>query len=98
MIGRSFVAFLLSAGLLSTLAVGVPRSSGAGSDDPLPRYPSKEPAEALATFQALGGFGMHLLAAEPEVADPVAAAYDEDGRLFVVEMSDYPYLLSLQEL
>ncbi len=83
MIGRSFVAFLLSAGLLSTLAVGVPRSSGAGSDDPLPRYPSKEPAEALA---------------EPEVADPVAAAYDEDGRLFVVEMSDYPYLLSLQEL
>ncbi len=24
--------------------------------------------------------------------DPVAAAYDEDGRLFVVEMSDYPHV------
>ncbi len=35
---------------------------------------------------------MHLLAAEPDVADPVAAAYDEDGRLFVAEMSDYPYV------
>ncbi len=34
---------------------------------------------------------MELLAAEPMVFDPVAAAYDEDGRLYVVEMSDYPH-------
>jgi putative membrane-bound dehydrogenase-like protein len=34
---------------------------------------------------------MERLAAEPLVMDPVAAAYDEDGRLYVVEMSDYPY-------
>jgi hypothetical protein len=24
--------------------------------------------------------------------DPVAAAYDEDGRLYVVEMRDYPHV------
>src|SRR4051794_38283625 len=35
---------------------------------------------------------MDLLAAEPLVYDPVAAAYDEDGRLYVVEMSDYPHV------
>jgi putative membrane-bound dehydrogenase-like protein len=35
---------------------------------------------------------MDLLAAEPLVFDPVAAAYDEDGRLYVVEMSDYPHV------
>src|SRR5262249_52719135 len=32
------------------------------------------------------------IAAEPLVYDPVAAAYDEDGRLYVVEMSDYPHV------
>ncbi len=35
---------------------------------------------------------MELIAAEPLVYDPVAAAYDEDGRLYVVEMSDYPHV------
>ena len=34
---------------------------------------------------------MELIAAEPLVMDPVAMAYDEDGRAWVVEMSDYPY-------
>jgi putative membrane-bound dehydrogenase-like protein len=35
---------------------------------------------------------MELVAAEPLVIDPVAAAFDEDGRLYVVEMSDYPHV------
>jgi putative membrane-bound dehydrogenase-like protein len=63
----------------------------AADDDPWPRFAPRGPAEAPATFQARDGFRMELLAAEPLVIDPVAAAYDEDGRLYVVEMSDYPY-------
>ena len=63
-----------------------------GADEPFPRFAPKEPAEALATFQVQGGFRLDLLAAEPLVMDPVAAAYDEDGRLYVVEMSDYPHV------
>ncbi|WP_165063794.1 PVC-type heme-binding CxxCH protein [Paludisphaera rhizosphaerae] len=63
-----------------------------GADDPLPRFEAKPPAEALKSFQALGGFRLDLLAAEPLVMDPVAAAYDEDGRLYVVEMTDYPHV------
>ncbi|MGC1272329.1 MAG: PVC-type heme-binding CxxCH protein, partial [Planctomycetaceae bacterium] len=31
-----------------------------------------------------------LVAAEPQVIDPVAVAFDERGRMFVVEMRDYP--------
>src|SRR5438309_1998007 len=31
-----------------------------------------------------------LFAAEPDVVDPVALTFDEDGRVFVVEMRDYP--------
>jgi putative membrane-bound dehydrogenase-like protein len=50
-----------------------------------------EPAKANKTFRALDGFRMDLLAAEPQVTSPVALAYDEDGRAYVVEMCDYPY-------
>src|SRR5581483_11795966 len=63
-----------------------------GSGDPLPRTTPRTPAEAGASFRVLGGFQLDLLAAEPMVMDPVAAAYDEDGRLYVVEMSDYPHV------
>ena len=35
------------------------------------------------------GFRMDLVAAEPQVIDPVAMAFDEAGRLYVVEMRDY---------
>ena len=33
---------------------------------------------------------IELVAAEPEVTSPVAIAWDEDGRLYVAEMIDYP--------
>jgi putative membrane-bound dehydrogenase-like protein len=64
----------------------------AGDDPPrFPRTPPTEPTAAVATFRVLDGFRMELIAAEPLVCDPVAAAYDEDGRLYVVEMFDYPH-------
>lgn len=36
------------------------------------------------------GLRLELVAAEPDVQSPVALAFDEDGRLWVVEMLDYP--------
>lgn len=33
---------------------------------------------------------IEIVAAEPEVIDPVAIQFDEHGRLWVVELSDYP--------
>ena len=33
---------------------------------------------------------IELVASEPEVTSPVAIAWDEDGRLYVAEMLDYP--------
>ena len=47
--------------------------------------------EALGTFQLPAGFRIELVAAESDVIDPVAMAFDEQGRLFVVEMRDYPF-------
>ncbi|MCA8989201.1 MAG: alpha/beta fold hydrolase, partial [Planctomycetaceae bacterium] len=55
----------------------------------LPRIPPQSPEDALKTFEVLHGFRMDQTAAEPLVNDPVAMSFDEDGRLFVVEMRGY---------
>jgi putative membrane-bound dehydrogenase-like protein len=60
--------------------------------EPLPRAAPRTPSEALKSFQVQCGFRLELLAAEPMVSSPVAAAYDESGRLYVVEMTDYPHV------
>ncbi|MCC6492052.1 MAG: c-type cytochrome [Pirellulales bacterium] len=57
-----------------------------GASEPL------EPAAALADFRLPDGFCIELVAAEPEVVDPVAIAFDAQNRLWVVEMRDYPVL------
>src|SRR5437879_7031386 len=48
------------------------------------------PQRALTTFQLPVGFHIELVASEPDVVSPVAMSFDERGRLFVVEMLDYP--------
>src|SRR5262249_41479015 len=55
---------------------------------PVPPRPIEE---VLRNFEAVDGFQMELVAREPLVASPVAAAFDEDGNLYVAEMRDYPY-------
>ena len=55
----------------------------------LPRFPAVEPANAPATFQIKPGFHADLVAGEPLVASPIAISFDENGRMFVVEMRDY---------
>jgi putative membrane-bound dehydrogenase-like protein len=52
--------------------------------------PPTEPGDAPKTFRVRDGFTLQPVAHEPQVASPVAAAYDEDGQLYVVEMRDYP--------
>ncbi len=74
----------MSRALLSAAVCILPGSCGSGGTPPFPAR------EALATFQLPPGFVMELVAAEPLVADPVAAAFDGRGRLFVLEMGDYP--------
>ncbi|MDQ3624778.1 MAG: cytochrome C, partial [Verrucomicrobiota bacterium] len=56
----------------------------------LPRFAPVEPAAALSTFEVKRGFHLELVAAEPLVASPIAVCFDEDGRLFALEMRDYP--------
>ena len=48
------------------------------------------PDDALRTFRVTDGYRLETVAAEPLVRDPINMAYDADGRLWVVEMGDYP--------
>ncbi len=50
----------------------------------------RTPEEAIASFQLEPGLKIELVAAEPLVVDPVAIAFDEQGRMFVVENRGYP--------
>src|SRR4030095_1542303 len=80
------MAVLLGMGLLARAAGGAEPEV-----DPkeLPRIAPTEPDKALSTFRIKQGFHIELVAAEPLVVDPVALAFDENGRLFVIEMRDY---------
>ncbi|MEP6664531.1 MAG: PVC-type heme-binding CxxCH protein, partial [Verrucomicrobiota bacterium] len=50
----------------------------------------KSPAEALSSFRVAPGFKIELVASEPLVIDPVHFDWGADGKLWVVEMRDYP--------
>ena len=49
----------------------------------------KTPEDALKAFEVKAGFKVELVAAEPLVQSPVACDFDEDGRLYVVELPEY---------
>lgn len=50
----------------------------------------RSPAAALRSIRVAPGLAVELVAAEPLVRDPIAFDWDARGRLFVVEMGDYP--------
>ncbi len=57
---------------------------------PKPDSPQISIEESLQKIHVPEGFAVQLVAAEPLVSDPVAFDWDVDGRLWVVEMVDYP--------
>ncbi len=72
---------------IPTIVLWLAAAAGALAADTAPR----SPREALAAFKlADPTLAIELVAAEPEVTSPVAIAWDEDGRLYVAEMIDYP--------
>ena len=51
--------------------------------------PARTPGGELATFQIEPGLKIQLVASEPLIQDPVVSIFDEDGRLWVVEMRGF---------
>lgn len=69
-------------------------------DAKIPNYEKREPepkfqqafsaAQSQKLMQVPVGFEIELFAAEPDVINPITMAWDEKGRLWVVETVDYP--------
>jgi putative membrane-bound dehydrogenase-like protein len=78
--------------LLIFVLAAVLRLWDAGSPAP-PRasiHGRRSPEQAQKEFRVAPGLRVEVVAAEPDIQSPVAMAFDEDGRLWVVEMRDYP--------
>jgi putative membrane-bound dehydrogenase-like protein len=52
--------------------------------------PPKSAEESLRSMQVNPDFKLEIFASEPLVYDPVEMVFDENGRMFVAEMLDYP--------
>ncbi len=87
------IAVLSSIGLLSigcSVAAAqegkvlIPRKQTAPPGPPL------SPTAALAKMKVPAGFRVELVAAEPDLINPVAMAFDERGRIWVTESFEYP--------
>ena len=51
---------------------------------------SLAPQDSLKALRPQAGFGVELVASEPLTTDPIDFAWGPDGKLWVVEMADYP--------
>jgi len=86
------MAFLFSMHAGTVTAIAAEPTVAAEEEDlsaELPRIPPVPPADAVATIVTAPGFRVEQVAAEPLVTDPIAMSFDEQGRLYVVEMHDY---------
>lgn len=88
---RSSLFILASSFLPSALAV---HQKNAGPEKvelkfKLPPPAPLSPEEAMKTFKVEKGFHIELVASEPMIESPVAMSFDDQGRLYVVEMRGY---------
>jgi putative heme-binding domain-containing protein len=77
---------LMLAAAMCSLADSEPtvKKKHADSPGPLPT------AEAIKRMTVPDGFAVELVAAEPDLVNPVAMAFDERGRIWVTESFEYP--------
>ena len=86
---RAVLASRSSSILLVTIALAVGSSLSAEERSKPYPVPPLSPEDSLETIQVPDGYRLELFAAEPLIEEPVAIAWDGDGRMFVAEMRTY---------
>lgn len=76
---------------LAAFLLALPVGAGAAT-----RIEVLPPAESLKRFQVDPSLEMELVAAEPDVAQPVCLNFDERGRMWVVQYLQYPFPAGLK--
>jgi glucose/arabinose dehydrogenase len=81
---------------VAILLVAAASSLVAHDDDVIPhrqdRPPNRpySPQEAIRRMTVPDGFSVELVAAEPDIVNPIAMAFDDRGRIWVTESLEYP--------
>ena len=88
---RSLPLLVVSLGCLAWAAWPV-----AAQKEPTPHGQDRPPGPALTPVEAIKkmtvpeGFTVELVAAEPDIVNPVAMTFDERGRIWITESLEYP--------
>jgi putative membrane-bound dehydrogenase-like protein len=92
---RSAFVVLLSAAL-GLLWSGYPATAVAQNREVIPHAQDKPPGPPLSPEEAVKkmtvpeGFSVEIVAAEPQIVNPVAMTFDERGRIWITESLEYP--------
>ena len=87
---------LAGIGLAMTLLFGASRIAFAQKAERPPHGQDRAPGPALSPAQAIEkmtvpeGFSVEVVAAEPDIVNPVAMTFDERGRIWITESLEYP--------
>ena len=65
--------------------------SGQTTSNQLKPQSPTNPQESLKWLEVEPGYQVELVASEPQIVDPVSMQIDAAGRIWVVEMGDYPF-------
>jgi mono/diheme cytochrome c family protein/glucose/arabinose dehydrogenase len=68
---------------------GISRAEETNQFPAQPPIPYLSPEEEAKTFELPKGYHLELVVADPIIREPVVAAFDGDGRMFVAEMRTY---------
>ena len=90
-VGNKAGVFILTQERKETTADLTPKKLYGPALKPQAEYAKgQSPADALKAMQLPGGFKAELIAAEPDLVQPIAFTFDERGRIWVVEGNSYP--------
>ena len=82
--------------LTATLLI-ITINSRAQTGDTLPDHPPPlSPAEELKKLKVADGLEIKLVAAEPQVAQPLSISFDDRGRMWVLQYRQYPNPIGLK--
>jgi putative membrane-bound dehydrogenase-like protein len=81
---------LVIAGLITVIHLPLSADERIPHAQDRPPGPPLSPAEAIAKMTVPEGFSVELIAAEPDVVNPVAMTIDERGRYWIAESLEYP--------
>ncbi|MEX0713557.1 MAG: PVC-type heme-binding CxxCH protein [Pirellulales bacterium] len=90
MIPRWLLRLLAPACLASLVSLAVAQETPIPHGQMKPPGPALTPAEAIAKMTVPEGFSVEVVAAEPDIVNPVAMTFDERGRIWITESLEYP--------